>query len=156
MQPMQRASRERTALARTTSSTPSAQSVSATSSRGSSISCNGIAASRGNPIGSSIAEPAETEVVVSAAGTFVNEQLSKAGARRSPEARRQLAVAIRQRIELRLGGRVRELAVRIAGDTVVLEGKCYTYYTKQLAQHAALGVLEDEQLENCIMVEVPR
>jgi len=37
----------------------------------------------------------------------------------------------------------------------VLEGECSTYYSKQLAQHAALGVLEDEPLENTIVVVVP-
>jgi hypothetical protein len=31
-----------------------------------------------------------------------------------------------------------------------------TYYTKQIAQHAALGVLEDEHLENAIVVAVGR
>jgi hypothetical protein len=67
-----------------------------------------------------------------------------------------LAIAIRQRIESRLVGRVRDLAVRVVGDTVVLEGKCSTYYTKQLAQHAALAILEHEQLENAIVVELPR
>jgi polynucleotide 5'-kinase involved in rRNA processing len=68
------------------------------------------------------------------------------------ERQRHLAVAIRQRIESRLGGRVRDLAIRVRGATIVLEGRCSTFYTKQLAQHAALGVLEDEQLENAIIV----
>lgn len=68
------------------------------------------------------------------------------------ERQRHLAVAIRQRIESRLGGRVRDLAIRVRGETIVLEGRCATFYTKQLAQHAALGVLEDEQLENAITV----
>jgi hypothetical protein len=44
------------------------------------------------------------------------------------------------------------LAIRICGDTIVLEGSCATFYTKQLAQHAALAVLDDEQLENSIVV----
>jgi hypothetical protein len=68
------------------------------------------------------------------------------------ERQRHLAVAIRQRIESRLGGRVRELAIRVRGETIVLEGHCATFYTKQLAQHAALGVLDAEQLENAIVV----
>jgi hypothetical protein len=68
------------------------------------------------------------------------------------ERQRHLAVAIRQRIESRLGGRVRDLAIRIRGATIVLEGRCSTFYTKQLAQHAALGVLDEEQLENAITV----
>jgi hypothetical protein len=70
------------------------------------------------------------------------------------ERKRQLVISVMQRIESRLPGRVRNLSVRIASNTVVLEGQCATYYTKQLAQHAALGVLEDEQLENAIMVTI--
>ena len=75
---------------------------------------------------------------------------------RPQHTRGQLATAIRQRIETRLPGRLRGLVVRVSGDTVVLEGQCATYYTKQLAQHAALGVLDDEHLENSIVVNVPR
>jgi hypothetical protein len=97
---------------------------------------------------------AETQVLLSPAGTFIGGGL--AGIDYRADRLRQLAIAIRQRIESRLGGRVRDLAVRIAGDKVVLEGECSTYYTKQLAQHAALGVLEDEQLDNAIVVEVRR
>jgi len=74
---------------------------------------------------------------------------------RHNEQRRQLAVVIRQRIESRLAGRVRDLSVRVNGGTIILEGHCVTYHTKQLAQHAALGVLEDEHLVNEIVVAVP-
>ncbi|HLF11882.1 MAG TPA: hypothetical protein VJA26_11765, partial [Gammaproteobacteria bacterium] len=87
---------------------------------------------------------AEAEVILAPAG-FANGHPAA-------DRRRHLAVAIRQRIESRLGDRVRELAIRIQGNTVVLEGCCATYYTKQLAQHAALGVLEDEHLDNAIVV----
>jgi hypothetical protein len=68
----------------------------------------------------------------------------------------RLARLIEQRIEVRLPGRVRHLSVRVSTDFVVLEGECSTYYTKQLAQHAALGVLEDEHLENAIVVTIGR
>jgi uncharacterized protein YgbK (DUF1537 family) len=67
---------------------------------------------------------------------------------------RALEVAIRQRIESRLMGRVRNLLVRALDGVVILEGECTTYYTKQLAQHTAMGILEDEQLENSIVVSV--
>lgn len=93
-----------------------------------------------------------TDVVLSAAGTFVHPDAAAVDDK--SQRRRQMAIAIRQRIESRLVGRVRDLAVRFAGNTVVLEGKCSTYYSKQLAQHAALGVLEHEQLENAIVVAV--
>ena len=65
-----------------------------------------------------------------------------------------LEIAIRQRIETRLNGRVRNLNVRASADLVILEGQCSTYYSKQLAQHAAMGILEDEHLENSIVVSV--
>jgi hypothetical protein len=96
------------------------------------------------------ADQPETHVLLSPAGTFIANGASAIDQR--SERQRQLAIAIRQRVESRLGGRVRDLAVRVTGETVVLEGKCATYYTKQLAQHAALGVLEHEQLENAIVV----
>lgn len=68
---------------------------------------------------------------------------------------RALEIVIRQRIEIRLPGRVRNLQVRSSDGLVTLEGQCATYYTKQLAQHAAMGVLEEEKhLENAIVVSV--
>jgi hypothetical protein len=94
----------------------------------------------------------EAEVVLGPAGTFVSAHSGAVD--RNGERRRQLAIAIRQRIETRLAGRIRDLSVRIKGEIIVLEGSCATYYTKQLAQHAAFGVLEDEQLENAIVVTV--
>jgi hypothetical protein len=94
------------------------------------------------------------EVLLSPAGTFAGGVSTKRD--RRDDRRRELAIAIRQRIESRLQGRVRRLVVRILGNRVVLEGECSTYYTKQLAQHTALGVLENEQLENEIVVCVPR
>lgn len=69
--------------------------------------------------------------------------------------RRQLLEAtIFERIRSRLGERVRELSVHVVDDVVLLEGHCATYYTKQLAQHAAMAVLEDEHLENAIVVRL--
>jgi hypothetical protein len=101
---------------------------------------------------SSTAGQHEAEVVLGPSGTFTHSQPSVVDL--GGERRRQLAIAIRQRIETRLAGRIRNLSVRIKGDSIVLEGSCATYYTKQLAQHAALGVLEDEQLENAITVTI--
>jgi hypothetical protein len=104
-------------------------------------------------IPTSTADATVKEVRLSAAGTFLG------GANVKPDGRNDrqcdLAIAIRQRIESRLHGRVRNLVVRVLDDTVVLEGQCSTYYTKQIAQHTALGVLENEHLENAIAVCVP-
>jgi len=74
---------------------------------------------------------------------------------RAPQ-QQALEFAIRKRIESRLPGRVRNLTVRIDDDVVILEGECATFYTKQLAQHAAMGVLDNEHLENAIVVTVPQ
>jgi osmotically-inducible protein OsmY len=67
-----------------------------------------------------------------------------------------LAKAIHQRIASRAQGRIHDLNVRIQGQTVVLSGHCATYYSKQLAQHAAQGIIDNEHLENEIHVVVPR
>ncbi|MEM6330684.1 MAG: BON domain-containing protein [Planctomycetota bacterium] len=67
-----------------------------------------------------------------------------------------LAARIRERITKRLGPRVRDLRVSVTGKLIVLSGRCSTYYSKQLAQHAALGVIEDEQLDNAIEVAIAR
>jgi hypothetical protein len=68
----------------------------------------------------------------------------------------KLAAEIRQRITSRVGDRIRDLAIRVQGNNIVLGGCCATYYTKQLAQHAALGVIEDEHLVNEIVVAVSK
>lgn len=63
-----------------------------------------------------------------------------------------LETRIRDRIARRLGGRIHNLEVFARGKQIVLRGRCATYYSKQLAQHAALGAIEDESLENSIVV----
>jgi hypothetical protein len=118
-----------------------------------------VATGCGGPAGPVVtADAPEAHVVLAPEISFRSDQPDSDRPQfdRTDEQHRQLALQIRQRIESRLGGRVRDLSVRCVGDTVVLEGSCATYYTKQLAQHAALGVLEQEQLENEIIVAVPR
>jgi hypothetical protein len=41
-------------------------------------------------------------------------------------------------IENRLAGRIHGLRIRFENNGLVLEGRTRTYYTKQLAQHAAM------------------
>ena len=67
-----------------------------------------------------------------------------------------LSDAIYQRIASRAQGRIHDLNIHIEGKTVVLSGHCATYYSKQLAQHAAQGIMDNEHLENKIQVFVPR
>ena len=70
--------------------------------------------------------------------------------------RKQLIHRILQRIESRLPGRIRQLAVYATENAIVLSGRCTTYYTKQVAQHTAMGVLEYERLINNIDVDAPK
>jgi len=89
-----------------------------------------------------------------------NDERSAGGAVRIDDSshrgprQKALETIIKKRIVGRLPGRVRNLNVRAYTALVILEGECATFYTKQLAQHAAMGVLEDEQLENAIVVSV--
>lgn len=66
-----------------------------------------------------------------------------------------LCELIRDRIRQRLNTRVSNLEVEEEAGAIVLTGRCATFHTKQLAQHAALGVLNDEPLENRIEVLMP-
>lgn len=70
--------------------------------------------------------------------------------------RSRLVRRILQRIESRLPGRIRQLSVCAAENAIVLSGRCSTYYTKQVAQHTAMGVLEYERLINNIDVFAPK
>ena len=70
--------------------------------------------------------------------------------------RNRLILRILHRIESRLPGRIRELSVYAAENAIVLSGQCSTYYTKQVAQHTAMGVLEYERLVNNIDVYSPK
>jgi hypothetical protein len=68
----------------------------------------------------------------------------------------RLMSRIIRRIESRLPGRIRKLSVYAVENAVVLSGCCSTYYTKQVAQHTAMGVLEYERLINNIDVNSPK
>ncbi|QDU54394.1 BON domain-containing protein [Aeoliella mucimassa] len=65
-----------------------------------------------------------------------------------------LSRAVRDRIHQQLGVRVYDLEVEVSPESVVLSGRCSTFYTKQLAQHAALDVIESRSLDNRIQVHV--
>ncbi len=68
----------------------------------------------------------------------------------------ELPISIREQVERvvrsRTGGMIRELRVDVLDDRVVITGRTATYYTKQLATHAALDLLEDVSLTNEIDV----
>ncbi len=64
----------------------------------------------------------------------------------------ELTATIEGRIRRQTANRIRDLAVEVSRGSIVLRGRCSTFYTKQLAGHAAMGVLEGETLSNQIEV----
>jgi hypothetical protein len=60
---------------------------------------------------------------------------------------------LEQRIQARTGRRVRNLAIELMPEQVILKGQATTYYIKQLAQHGVREVLPQVRLENAITVE---
>jgi osmotically-inducible protein OsmY len=64
----------------------------------------------------------------------------------------RLAACIERAVWRETGGSVRDLQVVIHRGGVLLIGHCNTYYTKQKAQHAAMGISAGRELTNRIDV----
>lgn len=56
----------------------------------------------------------------------------------------ELTELVERVIRNRTGGQIRELRVDVFNGEVKLSGRTTTYYTKQLATHAALDAVEKE------------
>ncbi len=67
----------------------------------------------------------------------------------------ELTATIERRVRRQTASRIRDLAVEVRRGSIILRGSCLTFYTKQLAGHAAMGVLEGETLSNQIEVALP-
>ncbi len=55
----------------------------------------------------------------------------------------QLAASIERAVRRETAGGVRNLRVEVKRGGVILEGRCETFYCKQLAQHAAMNLSHD-------------
>jgi hypothetical protein len=66
----------------------------------------------------------------------------------SPHLQRELE----KRVLNRTGRRVRDLAVELMPESVVLRGQAASYYVKQLAQQEVRDFLPHVRLENAIVV----
>ncbi len=64
----------------------------------------------------------------------------------------EVAQLVREQLDFHLPGRIRQLKVSVAENSIVLTGACSSYYTKQLAQHVAMEVLTYERLVNQLAV----
>jgi osmotically-inducible protein OsmY len=63
-----------------------------------------------------------------------------------------LAASIERAVQLETDRGVADLSVEVSPQGVCLKGHCDTYYTKQLAQHAAMRVPGGDRLINSIEV----
>ena len=88
-------------------------------------------------------DPAETALISHAVGEGLPETLEEA---------ERLAASIERAVHEETGHRVRNLCVEISRDGVRLNGRCTTYYCKQLAQHAAMAMPGGDRLTNAIEV----
>ena len=90
-----------------------------------------------------------------AAGTDAPGRTSTSGQRlagsRVPETA-LLTAQVEAAIRRLTGDRVRGLRVTVQAETIRIEGRCATFYCKQLAQQAALELMCQETLVNHIEV----
>ncbi|HYT94231.1 MAG TPA: hypothetical protein VEL76_36280 [Gemmataceae bacterium] len=59
---------------------------------------------------------------------------------------------LESRVQLRTGRRVRNLAIDVSPERILLQGQATSYHVKQLAQHGVQEYVPDAQLENAIVV----
>lgn len=64
----------------------------------------------------------------------------------------ELANSIEEAVHRETGHAVADLTVEVHPQGILLKGRCSTYYTKQLAQHAAMNIPGGDRLTNCIEV----
>lgn len=98
--------------------------------------------------------------------TVSDETLSDHGAQRNAHhedssavtpAVRQLVQAFFSEVDSRLPSRIRDLAVDVTRDgSIVLHGRCSSYYVKQVVQHIGMTLLTCGRLINKIQVFPPR
>ena len=63
-----------------------------------------------------------------------------------------LAASIERAVQMETGRGVDDLTVEVSPEGICLKGRCTTYYTKQLAQHAAMSIPGGDRLINSIEV----
>ena len=63
-----------------------------------------------------------------------------------------LAEKIESAVQVRTGGRIRGLQVRVCDGGIVISGRVSTYYTKQLVTHAAMDASDELLVTNDVEV----
>ncbi|MGE0607923.1 MAG: BON domain-containing protein [Pirellulales bacterium] len=64
----------------------------------------------------------------------------------------KLAARIERLVRRQTNDKVRELRVVVLSERIILSGRCGTFYSKQLAQHAAMTLADESPLVNQIDV----
>jgi hypothetical protein len=64
----------------------------------------------------------------------------------------ELAASIERAVQQETSHGVDHLTVEVSPQGILLKGRCSTYYTKQLAQHAAMSIPGGDRLVNSIEV----
>ncbi len=62
---------------------------------------------------------------------------------------------IKRRVRELTGAGIQDLDVTVRSHQIILEGRCWTFYCKQLAQHAAMQLVPGERVVNRIEVVSP-
>ena len=75
-----------------------------------------------------------------------------AGLPETLEEAERLAASIERAVQRETGHGVHDLLVEVNRNGVLLRGRCASYYCKQLAQHAAMGLPGGDRLTNSIEV----
>ncbi|HJT30689.1 MAG TPA: BON domain-containing protein [Pirellulales bacterium] len=94
---------------------------------------------------------AATPILPSARGSTPLERASLDAPADGSAAR--LAARISRVVRRRTAGTIQNLRVEVRRDGVFLDGQCASFYAKQLAQQAAMGLTNDKQLTNRIEVQ---
>jgi hypothetical protein len=89
------------------------------------------------------AEPASAGLALRTFRDYLPETLEEAD---------ELAASIERAVQQETGHGVRNLSVTVESESVVLKGRCNSYYCKQLAQHIAMCLAHGERLVNGIEV----
>jgi osmotically-inducible protein OsmY len=64
----------------------------------------------------------------------------------------ELAASIERAVQMQTDHGVADLMVEVSRHGILLRGRCGSYYTKQLAQHAAMSLPGGDRLTNSIVV----
>lgn len=59
---------------------------------------------------------------------------------------------VEQAVQVRTGGRIRDLQIRLSEGRVIVSGRTSTYYLKQLATHAIRDAVDDLSVQNDVEV----